>query len=130
MCFDWSTNDELWWSTKITWAKWLAVSKLWEFTVTSIRIQASYIVFLFARPNFIKEIKHVLRGFIAWWKPRRAFARILRQAKRLHCVSGFHLYALKFSQTFALVFTRLWRYREHVLFLIPRRLKWFPLKIS
>ena len=54
-----------------------SVSKLWEFTVSWKKlkytyIRASYIVFLFVKAknnNFIKEIKHVIRSFIAWWKP-------------------------------------------------------------
>ena len=55
------------WRTKMTWAMWFAVSKLWEFTV-KVYIRALYIVFLFVkmeRNNAIKEIKHVLRAFIA-----------------------------------------------------------------
>ena len=42
--------------------------------------------------------------------------RIPEQVKTLYFVSGFHWSALKFSQVFALVFTRLWRHREHALF--------------
>ena len=53
---------------------WLAVSKLWEFTVSWKKqsykyAQASNIVFLFVKSennNSIKEIKHVFRAFIAW----------------------------------------------------------------
>ena len=40
-----------------------------------VYIRASYISFLFVKTennNFIKEIKHVLRAFIAWWKPRHS----------------------------------------------------------
>ena len=50
------------WSTKMTWAMWLIVYELWEFT-----LRASYTVFLFVKTenNFIKEIKHVVRAFIA-----------------------------------------------------------------
>ena len=35
-------------------------------------IRASYIVFVFVKMenSNIKEIKHVLRAFIAWWKPK------------------------------------------------------------
>ena len=58
------------WSTKMTWAQWLAVSKLKEFTK-----RTSYIVFLFVRAennNFIKVIKHVVRASIACWKPRQS----------------------------------------------------------
>ena len=58
----------------MTWAMWLAVSKLWEFTVSWKKqsykyAQASNIVFLFVKSennNSIKEIKHVFRAFIAW----------------------------------------------------------------
>ena len=57
------------WSTKMAWAMWLTASELWEFIVS-----ASYIVFLFVKTknNFIKEIKHVFRAFIACWKPRQS----------------------------------------------------------
>ena len=47
---------------------------VWVFTVSWKKIKvytrALYIVFLFVitEINFIKEIKHVLRAFIAWWK--------------------------------------------------------------
>ena len=37
-----------------------------------VYIRALYIVFLFVKTennNFIKEIKHALPAFIAWWKP-------------------------------------------------------------
>ena len=39
-----------------------------------VSIRASYLGFLFAKTenNFIKEIKHVVRAFIAWWKPRQS----------------------------------------------------------
>ena len=45
-------------------------------------IRASYTVFLFVKlenDNFIKEIKHVLRAFIDWRKPRRTLGRIRKQ---------------------------------------------------
>ena len=45
------------------------------------------------------------------------FVRILEQVKTFDCISGFHWSALEFSQTFASVFTRLWRHGKHVLFL-------------
>ena len=40
-----------------------------------VYIYTSYIVFLFVKMknNFIKEIKHVSRVFIAGWKPRQSF---------------------------------------------------------
>ena len=50
-------------------------------------------------------------------KTSAKFVRILEQVKALYCVSGFHWSALKFSQTSALSFTRLWRHGKHVLFL-------------
>ena len=54
-----------------------SVSKLWEFNYCFMKeikvyIHASYIFFRFVKMgnnNFTKEIKHVLRVFIAWWKP-------------------------------------------------------------
>ena len=70
----------------------------------------SYIVFLFVNTennNFIKEIKHV-RTSIACWKPRQSLWEF---------TSRSHWSALEFSQTFASVFTRLWRHGKHVLFL-------------
>ena len=45
------------------------------------------------------------------------FVRILKQVKTLDCVLGFHWSTLEFSQTFASVFTQLWRHRKQVLFL-------------
>ena len=65
------------WSMKMTWAIWMAISKLREFTVSWKKFKPtyicpSYIVFLFVmtkNDNFINEIKHVLCAFIAWWKP-------------------------------------------------------------
>ena len=52
------------WSRKMMWAIWLAISKLWEFTVLceeiKVYVLASYIVFLFVKKkntNFINEIK-------------------------------------------------------------------------
>ena len=93
----------------------LQVTKIYSF-MKEIKayIRPPHIVFLFIKTeiiNFIKEIKHVLRAFIAWWKPRLMFGRIL------DCVSDFPRSVLEFSQTFALVFTRLWRHREYVSFL-------------
>ena len=46
----------------------------------------------------------------------------LEQVKTLDWVSGFHWSALEFSQTFASVFTRLWRHGKHVLFFKYERL--------
>ena len=62
--------------------------------------------------------------FIALWstclhslvKTSTKFVKILKQVKTLDRVSGFHWSDLEFSQTFASVFTRQWRHREHVLF--------------
>ena len=45
------------------------------------------------------------------------FVRILKQVKTLDCISGFHWSALEFSQKFASVFNRLWRYGKDVLFI-------------
>ena len=51
----------------------LQVVKIWNFTKeTKLYKRASEIVFLFVmmqNNNLIKEIQHVLRAFIAWWKP-------------------------------------------------------------
>ena len=61
--------------------------------------------------NFIKEIKHVILSFKAWWKPRQSLWELWDY------VSGFQRSALEFSQTLASVFTRLWKHGEHVIFL-------------
>ena len=55
----------------------MVVSELWEYTVCALY---NFIFFLFVKTknNFIKEIKHVFRAFIAW-KPRQAFLRIWEQ---------------------------------------------------
>ena len=45
------------------------------------------------------------------------FVRIFKQVKTLDCISGFHWFALEFSQMFTSVFTRLRMHGEHVLFL-------------
>ena len=64
---------------------WLAVSKLWELTVSWKKLKytyASHIVFLFAKTendNFIKEIKHVISAFIARWKPRQSLWEFSRR---------------------------------------------------
>ena len=54
----------------------MVISKLWGFTVSWKKFKYCilcivYTVFLFVKienSNFIKEIKHVLRAFVAWWK--------------------------------------------------------------
>ena len=59
----------------MTWALWLAASKLWEVTVSWKKLKYTYALRISSflvkteNNNFIKEIKHVLRVFIAWWKP-------------------------------------------------------------
>ena len=64
------------WSTEMTWAIWLAVSKLWEFTFSWKKLKYTYelrITFfslLRRKIIIIKEIKYVLRASIACWKPR------------------------------------------------------------
>ena len=65
------------WSTKMTLAIWLPLSPSCESLMKDILVYklASYIVFLFVKMennNFIKEIKHVIIAFIAWWKPRQS----------------------------------------------------------
>ena len=75
------------WSTKMTSAIWLTVSKLWEFTVCTL-----YIVFPFVKTennnfiktennNFIKEMKYVVRDSIACWKPRQSLWEFLSRWK-------------------------------------------------
>ena len=70
-----------------------------------VYLSASYIVFLFVKTenNFIKEIKHVLRAFIAWWKTRQSLWEFSSRWKpSAASQGGFHWSALKFSHTFAL----------------------------
>ena len=71
------------WSTKMTWAMWLSVSKLWEFTISWNKLKythalciSSFSLFVGTKNNnFIIEMKHVsLRAFIAGWKTRRTTA--------------------------------------------------------
>ena len=50
-------------------------------------------------------------------KTSAKFLKILEQLKTLDCVSGFHWSAVEFSQTFASVFTRLWRHGNMFYFL-------------
>ena len=85
------------WSTKMASAMWLTVFELWEFTE-----RASYSVCLFVKTennNFIKEIKHVVRAFIAWWKPRRTYGRIREQISENQRPSRGFSPAREFSQT-------------------------------
>ena len=63
------------WSTKMTWAICLAASNVLRVNSFGNEIEVyictSYIVFLFVttKNNFINEIKHVIRAFIARWAP-------------------------------------------------------------
>ena len=55
---------------------YLQVVKIYSFMKEiKVSLRASYIIFLFVKTknNFIKEVKHVLRAFIASWKPRQCF---------------------------------------------------------
>ena len=61
---------------------------------------------------FLKEIKHVLHAIIARWKPWQILWEFLSSFK----ISSDVWSALKFPQTFASVFTRLWRPEEHAMF--------------
>ena len=63
----------------------------------------------------IKERKHVFLASIACWKPRQSLWEFSSRWKpSLIC---FHWSAFELSQTFATVFTRLWRHGKHILFL-------------
>ena len=104
----------------MTWAMWLTVSELREFTV-----RASYIVFLFVKTennNFIKEIKKCL-CLHSLLKTSAKLVRILEQVKTRQAVEGFHWSALEFSQPFASV-----RQGKHVLFFnwTSGSLHWIP----
>ena len=134
----------------------LQVVRIYSFVKEiKLYIRASYIFFLFVKTennNFIKKIKHVLRPFTSRWTPSTAswvFTDLLSNShKRLpwfspgyegtenmfyflneghiDCVTGFHWSALEFSQTFALVFTRLRRHEKMFYF----RPHCFPSKLQ
>ena len=62
----------------------LQVVRIYSFISEEIKVykRASYIVFLFVtteNKNLITEIKHVLRAFIGWWKPRKGLWEFLRR---------------------------------------------------
>ena len=77
---------------------WLAVSKLWEFTISLtkedyIHTRASCIVFLFVKSgndNFIKEIRYVLRAFTAWWTRLHLALSLIRSRILPNVCLGFH----------------------------------------
>ena len=50
--------------------------------------------------QYIKEIKHVFRAFIAWWKPRRTFGRIREQINEnpSHLLENSHKLCRGFQQ--------------------------------
>ena len=59
-----------------------------------VYLHASYIVFLFVKTEnniFKKEIKHVLRAFIAWWKPQQSLWEFSRAGENLRHNRGFLL---------------------------------------
>ena len=96
----------------------MVISKLWGFTVSWKKFKYCilcivYTVFLFVKienSNFIKEIKHVLRAFVAWWKS-------CENSLTGKNSTASQVFTLKFSWMLAFVFTRLWRHGENVLFL-------------
>ena len=71
VCFHSAMKHEKW-REQYGWCC-LQVVRIYSFMKKiEVYICASYIVFLFVKTentNFIKEIKHVLRAFIARWKP-------------------------------------------------------------
>ena len=83
-----------------------------------VYICASYIVFLFVtteNTDFIKN-KTCSPCLHSQVKTSAKFVRILEQVKTLDWVSSFYWSALELSQTFASVFTRLWRHGDNILF--------------
>ena len=63
----------------------LQVVRIYSFTKEiKFYTRASYIVFLFVKSenNFIKQIKYVLRDFIAWWKSRQSLWEFSNSPKR------------------------------------------------
>ena len=55
------------WSTKMMWVMWFDCLRVVRICST---VCASYIIFLFnENSHFIKEIKHVVRTSVAYWKP-------------------------------------------------------------
>ena len=90
----------LWTDTKMTWAIIrLAVTKLWEFTVSwkklkyicALRISRFFLSVKTENNDLIKEIKHVLRAFIALWKPRQSLWEFLRRWKHSTAPWGIDL---------------------------------------
>ena len=72
----WRVNNYVFkvlWSTKMTWAIWLAISKLHSIYRLSVVKSENN--------NFIKEIKYFLLAFIAWWKPRQSLWKFLSRWK-------------------------------------------------
>ena len=63
-----------------------------------------------------EEIKHVLRAFIAWWKPEANFPENWRADQWKSETQLRVLTCSKILTNFAEFFTRLWKHREHVLF--------------
>ena len=109
------------WSTKTTREIWLAVSKFWGSTVSWKKLNYTYTRFVYhfyLNKNFIKEKKTCCPWLHSLVKTSAKFVRILERMKTLDCISGFHLSTLKFSQTFASVFTKLWNHREYMSYFI------------
>ena len=83
------------WSTKMAWAIWFAISKMWEFTVSWKKLKntySSYIVFLFVKTennNFIKEIKTCSPCLHSLVKTSAKFVRIFEQVKPSTAFRGF-----------------------------------------
>ena len=83
-----------------------SVSKLCEVTFLwkkflKVYMLALYIVFLFVKmenDNSIKEMKHVIRAFIALWKPRQSLWEFEQISENPRRSQGF-LPAREFSQT-------------------------------
>ena len=84
-----------------------------------VYILALYIVFPFVMTennNFIKEIKHVISAFIAWWKPRKSLRKFSsRWNSRLRL--GFLLMCSRILPNVRLGFYQAMKARRNVLFL-------------
>ena len=79
--FHWSTSvfslryEARKWHYQYGWLYFQVVRSYTFMKEINVYIRALHIVFLFVKTenyDFIREIKHVIRSFIAWWKPRQS----------------------------------------------------------
>ena len=103
---------------KWPWDWFLGVKKrfLRSLVKLGFKVSRSFLVKL-ENKNIIKEIKHVLRAFIAWWKLRQSlweFSNRWKPSTTSWVLSDLFTNSPKRSRHFTL---GLWKHGEHVLFL-------------